>query len=77
MRTTVSISGMACAHCVRAVFTSLAGVPGIDRADVSIGTAIIEHDGSVTPEQIRDAIAVAGYEVKDFKIDRRTLPLAP
>ena len=77
MRTTVSISGMTCAHCVRAVFTSLAGVPGIDRADVSIGTAIIEHDGSVTPEQIRDAIAVAGYEVKDFQIDRRTLPLAP
>ena len=24
-----------------------------------------------------DAIAVAGYEVKDFKIDRRNLPLAP
>ena len=68
---------MTCAHCVRAVFTSLAGVPGIDRADVSIGQAIIEHDGNVTPEQIRDAIAVAGYEVKDFKIDRRNLPLAP
>jgi copper chaperone len=77
MTTTVSISGMTCAHCVRAVFTSLAGVKGIDRADVSIGQAIIEHDGSVTPEQIRDAIAIAGYEVKDFKIDRRTLPLGP
>ena len=77
MRTTVSIDGMTCAHCVRAVFTSLAGVPGIDRADVSIGQAIIEHDGTVTPEQIRDAIAIAGYEVKDFTIDRRTLPLAP
>jgi copper chaperone CopZ len=68
---------MTCAHCVRAVFTSLAGVPGIDRADVSIGQAIIEHDGTVTPERIRDAITIAGYEVKDFKIDRRTLPLAP
>jgi len=77
MRTTVSVAGMTCAHCVRAVFTSLAGVPGIDRADVSIGQAIIEHDGTVTPEQIRDAIAIAGYEVKDFTIDRRTLPLAP
>jgi copper chaperone CopZ len=77
MTTTVSISGMTCAHCVRAVFTSLAGIKGIDRADVSIGQAIIEHDGTVTPEQIRDAIAVAGYEVKDFKTDRRTLPLAP
>jgi copper chaperone CopZ len=77
MRTTVSISGMSCAHCVRAVFTSLTGLEGIDRADVSIGRAVIEHDGSVTPEQIRDAIAVAGYAVTDWTVDRRTLPLAP
>ena len=77
MTTTVSIIGMTCAHCVRAVFTSLAGVKGIDRADVSIGQAIIEHDGTVTPDQIRDAIAVAGYEAKDFRLGKRTLPLAP
>ena len=76
MTTTVSISGMTCVHCVRAVFTSLAGVPGIVRADVSIGRAVIEHDGTVTQEQIRDAIGAAGYEVTDSKNDR-TLPLAP
>jgi copper chaperone CopZ len=77
MITTVSVSGMTCAHCVRAVFTSLAGVPGIARADVTIGQAIIEHDGTVMPEQIRDAIAMAGYTVAETKNDRRTLPLAP
>jgi copper chaperone CopZ len=77
MITTVTVSGMTCAHCVRAVFTSLAGVPGIERADVTIGRAVIEHDGSVTAEQIRDAIAVAGYTVGDTRDDRRTLPLAP
>ena len=77
MQTTASISGMTCAHCVRAVFTSLAGVEGIDRADVTIGKAVIEHDGTVTPEDIRSAIAVAGYSVTDLKDDRRTLPLAP
>jgi copper chaperone CopZ len=77
MLTTVSVSGMTCAHCVRAVFTSLAGVAGIKRADVTIGQAVIEHDGTVTPEQIRDAIAVAGYTVGDTRDDRRTLPLAP
>ena len=77
MITTVTVSGMTCAHCVRAVFTSLAGVPGIERADVTIGRAVIEHDGSVTAEQIRDAIAVAGYTVDDTRDDRRTLPLAP
>jgi copper chaperone len=77
MTTTVSVSGMTCVHCVRAVFTSLAGVPGIERADVTIGQAVIEHDGTVTPEQIRDAIAVAGYTVGETKDNRRTLPLAP
>jgi copper chaperone CopZ len=77
MITTVSVSGMTCVHCVRAVFTSLAGVPGIVRADVSIGQAVIEHDGTVTAEQIRDAVAVAGYTVGDTRDDRRTLPLAP
>jgi len=77
MTTTVSINGMSCVHCVRAVFTSLAGVEGIKRADVSIGRAVIEHDGSVTQDQIRDAIRIAGYEVDGFTEDRRTLPLAP
>ena len=77
MTTTVSINGMSCVHCVRAVFTSLAGVEGIKHADVSIGRAVIEHDGSVTPEQIRDAIATAGYETADFTTDRRTLPIVP
>jgi copper chaperone CopZ len=77
MRTTASIRGMTCAHCVRAVFTSLAGVKGIDRADVSIGRAVVEHDGNVTADQIREAVAVAGYEVTDFSTDKRTLPLAP
>jgi copper chaperone CopZ len=77
MQTTASISGMTCAHCVRAVFTSLAGVAGIDRADVSIGKAVIDHDGTVTPEQIRAAVAIAGYEVTGIDTNRRTLPIAP
>jgi copper chaperone CopZ len=77
MQTTASISGMTCAHCVRAVFTSLAGVAGIERADVSIGRAVIEHDGTVTREAIRAAIEIAGYDVTGFEKDRRSLPLAP
>jgi len=53
MVTTATISGMSCAHCVRAVFTSLSGVGGIVRADVSIGRAVIEHDGSVSADAIK------------------------
>lgn len=73
--TTATISGMSCAHCVRAVFTALSGVEGIARADVSIGRAVIEHDGSVTQDAIRQAISIAGYDVVDFRDDRRALPV--
>ena len=75
MVTIATISGMSCAHCVRAVFTSLTGVEGIVRADVSIGRAVIEHDGSATAEAIKQAISIAGYEVMEFRDDRRTLPV--
>jgi len=75
MVTTAKIDGMSCAHCVRAVFTALGGLKGVSRADVSIGQAIIEHDGSVSNEAIREAISIAGYEVADFRDDRRTLPV--
>ena len=73
--TTAKIEGMTCAHCVRAVFTALSGVEGVSRADVSIGRAVIEHDGSVAPEALREAISIAGYEVSEFTDDRRTLPV--
>ena len=75
MVTTVRINGMSCSHCVRAVFTALGGVPGIARADVSIGQAIVEHDGTVSQEAIREAISIAGYDVADFRDDRRALPV--
>jgi copper chaperone len=75
MTTTATINGMSCAHCVRAVFTALAGVPGVSRADVSIGKAVIEHDGTVSPEALREAISIAGYDVAEFRDDRRTLPV--
>ena len=73
MITRVRVEGMSCQHCVRAVFTALNAVQGITRADVSIGAAEVEHDGGVTVEQLRDAIAVAGYRVADGETKRRSL----
>jgi len=75
MITRVRITGMSCQHCVRAVFTALTPVEGIIAADVSIGAATIEHDGRVTLEMLRDAIAVAGYELAEGTEERRRLPL--
>jgi len=68
---------MSCQHCVRAVFTALAGVDGVTRAEVGIGRVEVEHDGSVTVEQLRQAIDVAGYRViGEEPKSRRSLPLA-
>ena len=76
MQTTVSIQGMSSAHAVRAVFTALAGVSGIDRADVTLGKTVIDHDGTVTVEAIRAAVAIAGFEIGEAQENRRMLPLA-
>lgn len=75
MLTRLRIAGMSCQHCVQAVFTSLTPVDGIIAADVTIGAAAIEHDGRVTVEALREAIAVAGYEVETVEDERRRLPL--
>ena len=74
MVTTLRIAGMSCAHCTRAVFTALSGVPGISRADVKVGSAEIEHDGTVTLDALQQAIETAGYSVIDSRENRRVLP---
>ena len=77
MITRVRIDGMSCQHCVRAVFTALAGVEGITRADVGIGFAEVEHDGSVVLDKLREAVDIAGYQVLGQEPkSRRSLPLA-
>ena len=71
----LTISGMIAVHAKRAVFTALAGVPGVASADVELGRAVVDHDARATPEALRDAIALAGCEVIDIRIERR-LPLS-
>ena len=75
MITRARVEGMSCQHCVRAVFTSLAGVEGITRADVSIGAIEVEHDARMTMDRLREAVSVAGYVLVAGETDRRRLPL--
>ena len=70
----LTIRGMASVHSVRAVFTALAGVEGAERADVTLGRAVVEHDGRATPEQLAAAVSLAGYEVVEWREERRGLP---
>jgi copper chaperone CopZ len=72
MRTTLRLD-LPSVHAVRAVYTALQGVEGIVRADVSRQGATIEHDGRATVEQLRHAVANAGYEVAEINEERRRL----
>ena len=71
----VRIRGMSSVHATRAVYTSLAGVDGVITADVARGVAVVEHDGRVTETALREAVALAGFEVIAITAERRVLPL--
>lgn len=66
---------MTCQHCVTAVFTALTPVDGIVAAEVDVGAVTVEHDGRVSVEALREAIAVAGYDAVLASEERRQLPI--
>jgi copper chaperone CopZ len=59
--TELTIDGMSCAHCVRAVKDALERVAGVSRAVVEIGTAHVEHDERVDRDALVRAITDAGF----------------
>ena len=61
-RLQLTIEGMTCEHCVRAVKNRLADTPGVEVERVEVGSAVIRVDRSATSiETIEDAIADEGY----------------
>jgi copper chaperone CopZ len=64
---------MSSVHAARAIFTALAGVEGVSQADVGRGGAIVEHDGTVTEAALREAVALAGFEIIAVTEERRVL----
>lgn len=58
----LTIEGMSCEHCVRAVKNRLATTPGVTVDEVGIGTAKLRYDPAKTNvEEIEEAIADEGY----------------
>lgn len=58
----LTIEGMSCEHCVRAVKNRLAATPGVEVDDVAIGSARLRYDPAATSvDDIEEAIADEGY----------------
>lgn len=59
----LSVQGMSCGHCVKAVKEALERVEGVLRAEVEIGRATIECDDAVARDVLAAALDDAGYEL--------------
>ncbi|MBN8210123.1 copper chaperone CopZ [Bacillus sp. NTK071] len=66
-QTTITIEGMTCNHCKKAVETALTelnGVSGVE-VDVEKGKADVSYDSSkVTVSEMSEAVEDQGYDVK-------------
>jgi copper chaperone len=60
---TLTIGGMSCQHCVRAVREALETVPGVTISRVEIGSAEVSFDpAQSSAEAIAAAVSDAGYD---------------
>jgi copper chaperone len=58
----LTVEGMTCEHCVRAVRGRLERTPGVKLEDVQIGSVLLDYDPSTTNiDDIEEAIADEGY----------------
>ena len=58
----LTIEGMTCQHCVRAVDTRLRATPGVEVEHVAIGSADVRYDPAQTnADALSELIADEGY----------------
>ena len=58
----LTIEGMSCEHCVRAVKNRLTATPGVTVDEVVVGSAKLRYDPAKTNvDEIEEAIADEGY----------------
>ncbi|MDR1131227.1 MAG: copper ion binding protein [Oscillospiraceae bacterium] len=61
----LSVDGMSCDHCVKAITKAVAALPGV--ADVAVDlkakTVTVEHDATLPPDKIKYEIEEQGYDV--------------
>lgn len=77
MRFELMIPGMHAIHARNAVFTALAAVEGIVRAEVELGRAVVEVEPSARVDEgmLREAVGAAGFLVETVVVLPRTLPV--
>ncbi|MBN8614554.1 MAG: heavy-metal-associated domain-containing protein [Deltaproteobacteria bacterium] len=62
--TLLNVTGMTCRGCARHVEHALRELEGVRAVEVRLreGEVRVEHDGSVAPTELVEALRVAGYD---------------
>ncbi len=59
----MSVPGMTCRHCVRAISVRVRDVAGVVAVEADLPSKTVRVRGTPPPDALRSAIADAGYEV--------------
>jgi copper chaperone CopZ len=67
---TLKVTGMTCAHCVRAVTAELSALPGVTAVAVdlqagAVTPVTVTSDSDLDPAAVATAIDEAGYQLAD------------
>lgn len=65
---TYDVTGMTCAHCVRAVTDEVSAIPGVRDVDIELvvgGTSVVRVVSAVplAEDTVREAVDEAGYQL--------------
>lgn len=61
---TISIQGMNCGHCVKAVRSAVSSISGVISLEVAVGSAKVSYDeDKISLEAISKAVEDEGYKV--------------
>lgn len=64
METELSIKGMSCGHCVKAVKGALEALPAVQSAEVEVGRAKVVSDGPIDRAAVQKALDEEGFTLE-------------
>lgn len=66
----LSVSGMSCGHCVKALTEELKAVQGLTVESVEIGKAVVQFDDAIAADSaqtmLKNAVEEAGYALNSL-----------
>lgn len=58
----LTVPGMSCGHCVKAIWSEVAKVPGVESVGLDLATKTVTVNADAPEPGVRAAIIEAGYE---------------